>query len=125
MTDDDRNLVERAARAAGIPLEFRVLKWSDGSEYPCYEDKDSVCVTPIYTPVIKWNPLQDDGDALRLSVAMGMNLYINDKYCIAEILSDSESPPIHQNEYCDSETKNAATRRAIVRAAEEIGKAMQ
>ena len=104
MTNNDRELIERAATAAGITICAITSKGvAQGMNGACH--------------VQFWNPLADDGDALRLAAKLGMSLYINDKYCIAEILSDSESQPIHEKEYCDNGTKDAATRRAIVRAA--------
>lgn len=72
-----------------------------------------------------WNPATDDGDSRRLEVALGMNVYINDSYCIAEIVSDSDEPPVHKKEYCNSDTKVAATRLAVLRAAAEVGRSME
>lgn len=64
-----------------------------------------------------WNPLTDDGDALRLAVKL--------KICV----------DIHENGHCyagddvmvveEGTDSYAATRRAIVRAAAEIGKEMK
>lgn len=57
----------------------------------------------------QWNPLEDDGDALRLAVKLGID--------IAKA----------QVDYWDKHSNDpyAATCRAIVRAAAEIGKAMK
>jgi hypothetical protein len=61
-----------------------------------------------------WNPLTDDGDALRLAVNLhllyGINTDILNHYLALELPSDE---PL------------AATRRAIVRAAAEIGRNMK
>lgn len=54
-----------------------------------------------------WNPLEDDGDALRLAVKLGDDIQVMKNKAI----------------YSDSELC-AATRRAIVRAAAEIGRKM-
>ena len=98
----DKELLELAAKAAGISLK-------------------------IYHEVLnQWNPLTDDGDALRLAVklcldvethgANAMHPYICAFDCernIAEEVQPDDGDPY------------SATRRAIVRAAAEIGKEMK
>lgn len=97
----DRELLELAAKAAGIPYESI---WPVSSEYL---DK-------------AWNPLTDDADALRLAVKLNI-----------EISPD----PFHDSVYCEPKSNPESTitvealdafgvRRAIVRAAAEIGRAM-
>lgn len=66
-----------------------------------------------------WNPLTDDGDALRLAVKLEMRTDVS-KVATAVYLSDGDavvqfSDDTHGDPY-------ASTRRAIVRAAAEIGK---
>ena len=56
----DRELLELAAKAYGVEVEF---------------DADGVCWK--HWPSFKWNPLEDDGDALRLAVRLGFTLSIN------------------------------------------------
>jgi hypothetical protein len=64
---------------------------------------------------VKWNPLEDDGDALRLAVKL--------KFHIMEgIAQDYEGNMTIEK---DMDDPYAATRRAIVRAAAEIGKAIK
>jgi hypothetical protein len=63
----------------------------------------------------KWNPLTDDGDALRLGVTLGL---------VIDCSRPSAGEPYKQHaiwrdELCDTAT---LTRRAIVRAAAEIGR---
>lgn len=69
-----------------------------------------------------WNPLTDDGDALRLAVKLKMSLDLFDDYIAAGYTpNDNECLQIeepHENEPMQ------ATRRAITRAAAEIGKAL-
>ena len=101
---EDRELLELAAKAAGY----------DYSKFCGYIVVDGIPGN--------WNPLTDDGDALRLAVKLNMTIFATGKSVIAELDSDCDDPPIHKKEYCDDETKYAATRRAIVRAAAEIGK---
>lgn len=103
----DRELLELAALAAGVDLSTR--KWH-GRWY----------VSP--EPNIKnWNPLTDDGDALRLAVKLGIRLEFADGWVVANAGSVC-APQFSERTGSDA---GAATRRAIVRAAAEIGKAMQ
>ena len=59
-----------------------------------------------------WNPLTDDGDALRLAVKLGIQAWRDDNiiWCNGERFGFEDDDPY------------AATRRAIVRAAAGIGK---
>jgi hypothetical protein len=71
-----------------------------------------------------WNPLTSDSDALRLAVKLQMNLFFGFAKIFAEIPSDGDEPSIvEKNEKGDD--PYAATRRAIVRAAAEIGRGME
>lgn len=97
---NDLELLGLAARAAGIEsLGYSqngiVVDMSD----PCF--------------IGYWNPLSDDGDALRLAVALRMDIriYGTDVRVFCCGVTVLEGPP----DFC------AATRRAIVRAAAEIG----
>ena len=104
----DRELLELAAKAAGIPL-VRL-------------EPETVWDTGHITRA-GWNPLTDDGDALRLAVKLAI-----------EILPDLQVNEVRTafmvGSYGYNTTEeigtdpDAATRRAIVRAAAEIGKAM-
>ena len=107
----NRELLEQAAKSAGIELEQIEI---DGQ----IEGYD-VNGEPI---VIKgWNPLTDDGDALRLAVKLGMMVDVGSGgFCTADVeeLESSVNEVVTPDPY-------AATRRAIVRAAAEIGKEMK
>jgi hypothetical protein len=67
-----------------------------------------------------WNPLNDDGDALRLAMKLALHISIGcaEKYsgvvCVCETVDIGE---------CEADIY-AATRSAIVCAAAEIGRAM-
>lgn len=109
----DRELLEYAAKAAGIDVE------SCGKNIIL---RQTLCSTRRMGSI--WNPLTDDGDALRLAVKLGLNImqqpeseYNFPWVCVAG--TDIEVDENYEND------KYAATRRAIVRAAAEIGKAMQ
>ena len=62
-----------------------------------------------------WQPLHDDGDALRLAVKTGMlYTYMHDRF---EMFQRS-----YKEELDNDNQPSKATRRAIVRAAAEIGR---
>ena len=61
-----------------------------------------------------WNPLNDDGDALRLAVKLGISFRRMGVKVIA--IGHSQC-----DEYCNDDA-NAATRQAIVRAAAAMAK---
>ena len=129
--ETDRELLELAAKAAGIDLEdSRTVNW-------WYSDKKGIKVKfsdKAYT--VWWNPLEDDGDALRLAVKLKFTIHIWDcdgnrhreGASVAKSLKNGESPSDSSNnwKYEESgEDEYKATRRAIVRAAAEIGKEMK
>ena len=103
----DRELLEDAAKAVG-----------GGAWHPLTHD----------TPNGRWDPLTDDGDALRLAVKLDIEIY----------QGDDDGPSIYAGYWGKPERRDvtrmfcielldpdpyAATRRAIVRAAAAIGAA--
>ena len=117
----DRELLEAAAKAAGFGDALGNVCWTN-SEYPRNSGKFGALwnyVGHMDTAEL-WNPLTDDGDALRMAVTLGMNVFTGYSNMTAEILSDSDEPSIYESEDI-REDKCAATRRAIVRAAAMIG----
>jgi hypothetical protein len=116
----DRELLELAAKAAGIKL----CVWgSKGKEnFANVSDAENHKL---------WNPLTDDGDALRLAVKIASlrkgaffgvtisSMHDGQGFASAEFHSKDGSGSTHVGE-----DPYAATRRAIVRAAAEIGKTM-
>ena len=66
-----------------------------------------------------WNPLDDDGDALRLAVKLQMIVNIDRSESQAGNGHIDDEYELHRNS-----DPYAATRRAIVRAAAAIGEAM-
>ena len=75
-----------------------------------------------------WNPLEDDGDALRLAVRVGMNCAFlpqvwRESFC-AVAADFSDGLPAVNVEELHGDDAHAATRRAIVRAAAEVGRRM-
>lgn len=115
MTDGE--LLERTATAAGF-----TWCWIGNVFYTMRNE-----ATGLVEP---WNPLEDDGDALRLAVKLELSVSRGDCTCCVSVYSRTQDEPLaeecfrhfgwndeigpvcerHENEY-------AATRRAIVRAA--------
>lgn len=114
--NDDRELLEMAAKAAGLTIHAARQAERDeegGANSGLWIVNGSTC----------WNPLTDDGDALRLAVKLRLTVswdrYDYDDYATAT------PPHTHQGYDCMvDQDPYAAARRAIVRAAAEIGKAM-
>ena len=109
----DRELLELAAKAAGIELRW----YPDGTAY-----SDSRCKG--YWDV--WNPLTDDGDALRLAVYLCLAVRLLEKCVFVESNPDTLlgfSSVSEMEMYAGD--PYAATRLAVVRAAAEIGKGMK
>lgn len=75
---------------------------------------------------VPWRPLNDDGDALRLAVALNLGISVPVHRTIrarrADVISFRDSAVIARE--CGNDPY-AATRRAIVRAAAEIGRHME
>lgn len=104
----DRELLELAAKAAGIELRWH----PDGTAY-----SDSRCKD--YWGV--WNPLTDDGDALRLAVKCNLDIELQEDCVFANGFEVQN----HQLFEWHKDDPYAATRRAIVRSAAEIGRNMK
>jgi hypothetical protein len=110
----DKELLELAAKAAGVTIKYNYI----GTQ-------DARC---------PWNPLEDDGDALRLAVQCGLEVSLVDddpdrdgrdtRACVG--YPESESRPCKIGYVFEDHRGDifSATRRAITRAAAEIGKAM-
>jgi hypothetical protein len=99
----DRELLELAASAAGYDVTYEI-------GYLTFFRQD-VVGRPV------WNPLTDDGDALRLAVKLEIVIEPGDSW--------SDAGGWSTVYHCDhNDDHYAATRRAIVRAAAEIGKEM-
>ncbi|HDQ4493720.1 TPA: hypothetical protein P9F33_001797 [Pseudomonas aeruginosa] len=110
---NDRTLLELAARAAGIKARwFKVNQWRRLDGCRLHIGQKNVFGTHHRKP---WNPLTDDGDALRLAVDAG----ILDGNAFSVWLN-------YRNGAMALEGLGAreATRLAFVRVAAEIGKSM-
>lgn len=105
-TETDRELLELAAKAAELDVEYidkRGFEWRRNAPKAFYPK----------VGINEWNPLTNDGDALRLAVKLGLFAEYD---CASQLQAISEVPGV--NPYAD-------VRRAIVRAAAEIGRAMK
>lgn len=113
----DRELLELAAKAAGIKAKwFRVTKWKDTGTSKISTGKAEVFGIHHGKP---WNPLTEDGDALRLAVKL--DIPISPESCNGTVWICRGDLQIFEALGVDS---SAAVRRAIVRAAAEIGRTM-
>ncbi len=108
---NDREILELAAKAAG----FGIDDWNGDTPVEYFWDGDPENPERNYR---YWNPLIDDGDALRLAVACGL---------VVDCSRPSAGEPYKQHAIWLDETMSNAelTRRAIVRAAAEIGRNMK
>lgn len=113
---NDFELLELAAMAADAPV-----KWEPSHE--CFWIKFGYGIE-----VKPWNPLTDDGDALRLAVKLGIGAKYERNAPPEMKLSRECAVAITDSGKWYSEAgpdQYAATRRAIVRAAAEIGRQME
>ncbi|WP_143484569.1 hypothetical protein [Pseudomonas aeruginosa] len=68
---NDRELLELAARAAGVKARwFRVNQWRQVGGHKMQTGQEDVFGTHHSKP---WNPLTNDGDALRLAVLLNLD----------------------------------------------------
>ena len=115
----DKELLELAAKAAG----YRIKR-------EAYGDQSGLVVWIDDEPRI-WHPLTDDGDALRLAVKLEIDIHhwwhrIEVAHCPRRPNSslDTNAAFALSEMVGQDGDRTAATRRAIVLAAAEIGKAM-
>lgn len=100
----EREMLELAAKAAGIPITPD-CHIPSGGIWLFHVDVDRV-----------WNPLADSGDALRLAVALRITIEFDGCYVYAND-TGLEVPD-------DAGAAAEVVRQAIVMAAAEIGRAM-
>ena len=115
--DSDRELLELAAKAAGYttnhPWNAERLTMNPPVDALCIEDANGLVHTA-------WNPLDDSGAALNLAVKI--ELVLSMKPSRGYVMAGRGDQSTHYEE--TSSDPATSTRRAIVRAAAEIGKAM-
>lgn len=111
MTESDKELLEYAAKAASLPAEY-------------LHGRNVFSVNGF-----PWDPLNDDADALRLALKVGMLIDIryassisSRSNCVTYWIDRTQSSRIDCGEGLEP---GGALRRAIVQAAAEIGKSMK
>ena len=107
----NRELLESAAKAAGVFCRGWCLPGArlDGWHGMYTGDPDE-------GSYVRWNPLKDDGDALRLAVKLKLEVGV--WFDTTRVESDEAESAVEKH----LADPYAATRRAIVRAAAEIGR---
>lgn len=107
----NRELLERAAKAAG---------------YAIVRHPNSRVLPSLMFMLDKrlWNPLTDDGDALRLAVKLEIGVQSYPIFQYSHAGTETLTTSIIVKEPHNNDTY-AATRRAIVRALAEIGKGLK
>jgi hypothetical protein len=112
----DRELTELAAKAAGI--ELACYDEESGQWFRVTDDPEKVRQAHGYASAV-FDPLDDDGDALRLAVKLRLHvIFTPDRYVNAQ----SQAGVLRAEKMGWNLDDFAATRRAIVTAAAEIGR---
>ncbi len=127
MNATDKELLEMAARAAGYKV-----RWHERWDCFVHVEPHNIDNPPTLAGQRQvWLPLTDDGDALRLAVQMSLRVECYTGVKIHPKYGESNITDVYSAKYESialSESHNgdpcSATRRAIVRAAAEIGKSM-
>lgn len=110
MSMTDRELLELAARAAGYDVKY------GPSGYPYFQ---------AGLDTKQWNPLNDDGEALRLAAAVpDITIVIDNHMKWCGVYLTAERGKYDLVEYFNGD-KAYSIRLAITRAAAEIGKIMK
>jgi hypothetical protein len=102
----DRELLERAAKAAG--LEPELLQWDEERECVKYQFRSDVTEGHL------WNPLTHEGDAFRLMVKLGIDVCFGSDKAGKTICVLVNSEPHYGD---DVDALCAAAQRAIVELA--------
>ena len=113
MTDSE--LLEFAAKAAGVV-------WIDNN-FPY--DEFGRMMLDFGNGNTEWNPLTNDGDALRLAVKLRLMISWHEPRDLRVIWWNAEERKEILETWTEAHDSCACSRRAIVRAAAEIGKEMK
>lgn len=107
----NKQLIYDAAKAAGWTVD-EIVEYNGGLVVHLNEPEATAA----------WQPLDDDGDAFRLAVKLGILIYADDFACERDGMAKATwVGQFECNEFYNGD-KYAATRLAIVRVAAEIGK---
>jgi len=114
----DQELLELAAKAAGIKIDKSQTNGS-GIGNNGFDILGNVVLD--WHNGTKWNPLEDDGDALRLAVKLKVSVEIENSGTVVFHGGNGK----YAKTRCNLLDKEEATRRAIVMAAAHIGQNMK
>lgn len=118
-TQEQRRLLDLAAKAAGVEIEWNVMINPYSPILTPKTQQERRWLGHEHTP---WNPLSDDGDALRLGLALRIK---HERHPIHPFVA-AWAPEISARfEEPEGDDPYAATRLAIVRAAAAIGEKME
>jgi len=125
---NDRELLEMAAKAAGIAGE-----WTDCYDGDYYSEYNGMCGLIVDKPnanTVVWNPWIDDGDCARMEAVLNINVkWFDAMKCANAWVEDSclhpDEATAYENYPDHAGNKQAARRMASLRVAAEIGKAMK
>lgn len=120
---NERELLEDAARAAGVNLLIVMMDKPGGGEreefFNKFEDGRVGC----------WNPAHDDGDSDRLGTAIWANVTWHSDCVVVEVIRDpfARDQFVRAAEYFKDHNgdKQKALRWARLRCAAEIGRALK
>lgn len=104
----DRDLLELAAKAAGYQIEW---VRNSGCFYRCEEEVGRE----------QWDPLNDEGDALRLAIKLDIHIKRYAGATTAQQIGSLDSYTEHDHWAVNEGDPMASTMRAITRAAAALG----
>ena len=122
----EREMLEFAAKAYGFGSDSGGFIWTE-SEYPRGSNTNGALwnYKGWHDTAELWNPLTDDGDALRLAVKLGLIVCVMLEPGFTGVYIGSDSPcGKYDIVEMHGDNEVAATRLAITSAAAEIGKRM-
>ena len=112
----DREMLELAAKAAGVPAYWSVDGTLQNRPMFVVQAGGGMGTMPYEAA---WNPLRDDGLALRLAVRLRLLISLHERFEVHVVWwRNGERGEIRETD----KDSYVATRRAIVRAAAEIGR---
>lgn len=112
---EPRRLLELAARAAGYDVA-----WSE--QWNCFSIAVVPKPEPQFSERLPWRPNAENSDAFRLACDLSIDIlhrFVGGQR--VEAIAPGMHPVI---EYCTKETRAAATRLAVLRAAAAVGERM-
>ena len=115
----DSELLENAAKVAGIEFTWKHCRFYTGDPdmYGVRELVDEL--TPFLSCGLFWNPLRDDGHALRLAGMLGIEIEFTKD--LRTVYAGVVGSAKWREEVRHDQDIHASTRRAIVNAAIEAG----